>query len=149
VRRATADDAERLLAWRNDPQTRAMSLNDAAVTKAEHAQWLAKTLQAEDRVLLVAELDGDPIGTLRLDAHAAGRWEVSITVAPHARQKKLAAPLLRAAEAEAKTHGATLLTATIRPQNEASVRAFKTAGYYAFVERGPVLVCQRRIVPYL
>jgi pseudaminic acid synthase len=152
LRRATADDAERLLEWRNDPHTRAMSLNDAVVSKADHAQWLARTLQAEDRLLFIAELDGDPVGTVRLDRHRARSWEISITLAPHARGKTLATPLLRVAESDGRAHGAALFTATIKPENEASVRAFKKAGYYSFVRTsvptGTVLKCERRIVPY-
>jgi N-acetylneuraminate synthase len=152
LRRATTDDGPILLAWRNDPETRRMSLSSDVVTEAEHAAWLAHSLATTLRALFVAEHGGHVIGQARLDViqqlGALGSAEVSITVAPDARGKGHAASILIAAEHEARGIGIKRLEARIKPDNEASIRAFKRAGYYGFARAGDVLQCERRIAPY-
>lgn len=152
LRPATLDDATALLEWRNDPETRRMSLSSDIVSPSEHAAWLSTSLTSTERLLFVALIDGSSVGQVRLDAKGAGTYEVSITIAPHCRGRGLAARALVAAEQEARGHGITRLEATIRPENEASVRAFKRASYYGFARarRGgqDVLRCERRLRPY-
>lgn len=98
VRPATMDDADLLLAWRNDPTTRAVSRQQDAVDRPGHVAWLQTSLARPDRHLLVGEVDGEPVGTVRWDEEGQGEWEVSITVAPQARGRRLAPSLLAAAE---------------------------------------------------
>ncbi len=152
LRAATADDAPQLLAWRNDPETRKQSVSTDVVAEASHKEWLARSLASSDRRLYIALQAGAEVGTVRLDRDGGETWEVSITVAPSARGKKLSASMLVALEERAKVDGAKVLTAKIRASNAASVAAFKRAGYYAFVERSENgdtwLVCERRIVPF-
>jgi pseudaminic acid synthase len=152
LRRATKQDSAALLAWRNDPHTRAMSITNDEVTVNEHDAWLARSLEASNRWLFVAETAGRPVGVVRLDAHGPASIEVSLTVAPGERGKGYAVAMLRAAEAEARAHGAGHLVAVLKPDNTASRRAFEAAGYRGFVdheERGVKLVrCERRIAPY-
>jgi GNAT superfamily N-acetyltransferase len=151
LRAANGDDSERLLGWRNDPETRAMSLTNEVIGLDQHAAWLDRSLLSEARRLTIAEAAGAPVGTVRLDRHSHGEWEVSLTVAPEARGQGYAPDLLRAAEALARGVGAVRLVAVIKAENEASVRAFKRAGYYGFaaLAKSPgVLACERRIVDY-
>jgi pseudaminic acid synthase len=152
LRRATRDDAARLLAWRNDPETRARSLSPAEVTPAQHEAFLARSLDAADRWLLVAEAGGAPVGVVRLDVDGPASMEVSITVAPEARGQGYSVAMLRAVETEARERGAVRLVAVLRPENAVSRRAFEAAGYHGFVRHaraGHELVrCERRLVPY-
>ena len=152
LRPATQDDSADLLRWRNDPATREASVQQGEVSLADHVAWLEKALVSKDRLLFVGWRENQRLGQVRLDSRGQGAWEVSITVAPEQRGRGLAAAMLRAGEAAAKKVGATLLTARIRQANTASLKAFKRAGYYSFIERacatGPVLQCERRIAPY-
>lgn len=152
LRPATRDDAAALLAWRNDPATRASSVATAEVSPDEHRAWLDRTLASEDRALFVAEQGGAPVGQVRLDRVGEGTFEVSLTVAPAARGRGLAWALLAATEAPAKERGGLLLEAKIRRDNAPSRRAFERAGYYGFVTRetkdGAFVACERRLVPY-
>jgi RimJ/RimL family protein N-acetyltransferase len=148
LRPASHDDSEQLLAWRNDPRTRAASLNTDEVTRDEHERWLVRSLDATDRTVFVAELDGRPVGTVRLDDGGRRQLEVSLTVAPEWRGKGIASQLLHAVEATAGARGAVRLVARIKASNDASVRAFKNAGWYGFTEREGMLACERRIVGY-
>ena len=152
LRRASQDDAARLLAWRNDPQTRAMSISGEEVTPEQHRAFLAASLDSSERLLFIAESEGRPVGTLRLDRRPGATLEVSLTVAPEERRKGYSASLLRAADAEAARLGALRLSAMLRPANTASRKAFDAAGYRGFVEddRDGVAVvhCERRIASY-
>lgn len=124
-----------LLAWRNDPQTRAASLQNTLVTPQAHASWFERVLADADRSVLIGELSpGEPnsdnrIGMVRFD-HAESRTEVSINVNPHFRGRGLGRELLRAALREHATRTASsMLTATIRVDNAASIRLFEGAGF--------------------
>lgn len=152
LRPASPDDAPVLLAWRNDPETCRQSATSTPVDESTHRAWLAASLSSADRRLYVALHDGVACGTVRMDREPHEAWEVSITVAPEVRGRKLAAAMLVALEERAKAEGARLFTARIRRDNAASVAAFKRAGYYAFVEREVAgvrwLWCERRLVPF-
>lgn len=132
VRPATADDADLLLAWRNDPTTRAVSRQQDAVDRPAHVAWLEASLRRPDRHLLVGRTDGRPVGTVRWDDRGDGEWEVSITVAPEARGRRVAPSLLAAAELWlASRYGSALrgYLAVLHEGNTASRRLFVGAGY--------------------
>src|SRR5690348_1550527 len=92
LRRATLDDAERLWRWRNDPETRANSISTDPVPLESHIAWLKSSLRNPDRKLLVAELDGEPVGTVRIDNDR----ELSWTVAPEARGRGIGGAMVAA-----------------------------------------------------
>lgn len=145
LRPATAADSARLFTWRNDPHTRAMSRCTDPVSLPEHRAWLDEVRHDSRSRLLIAELDAQPVGVARL-VPVGGSHQVSITVAPEARGRKLAAPLLRAVEEAARALGVVRLVAEIKPGNEASVRAFRAAGYERFaLGRDGLWQCERWI----
>jgi RimJ/RimL family protein N-acetyltransferase len=149
LRPATADDSERLLAWRNDPRTRAMAVVQAAVERATHARWLATRLNDADTLLTIAVQDGEPVGTVRLDRHGRDEAELSITIAPEARGRGLARPAIELGVEHAhREWGVTRVTARIRPENTASRRAFAAAGFETARERDDLVeVAHERIAP--
>jgi len=152
LRPAVQADAGLLLRWRNDPETRASSHTTGVVTEAEHARWLEQSLASPARRLVIAQAEGCPVGQLRLDLEAGALAEVSITVAPDARGRGLAAAMLNALAEPALAAGLTTLRAEINTGNARSLSAFKRAGYHGFatVQRGGVAlwVCERRLAPY-
>jgi RimJ/RimL family protein N-acetyltransferase len=125
VRPATMADAELLLAWRNDPDTRAWSRTGDTISLADHRDWLATALTNPERVLLIAEYRGRPVGTVRFD-FGNDAWEVSITLAPSARGQRLALPVLLTAEAHLDH---PTIHATVHRDNAASLALFQRAGY--------------------
>ena len=70
-----------LLEWRNNPATREASHNTTLISEDEHIQWLKRIMANENRKLYVAEIDGVPVGTARVDSEAFG-YELSWTVSP-------------------------------------------------------------------
>jgi RimJ/RimL family protein N-acetyltransferase len=131
IRTALQADSERLLAWRNDPVTRAASRNSEVVAIAAHERWLQGVLTAPDRELLVGESSGDPVGQVRFDRLGGERWEISVTVAPHARGRGLGRALV-AAGVEwlwAARPDARVVEALVREGNERSLRVFEGCGF--------------------
>lgn len=138
VREATEADAALLHGWRDDPVTRGWSRDTGEVPYADHVAWLRRVLESADRVLLVAEHDGDPAGTVRFDQEDPGVWEVSITLAPEYRGRGMAGALLAAGErALGERRQVRRVLATVHRENAASVALFERAGYVA-VDSGSV-----------
>lgn len=138
LRRATLEDADLLLEWRNDLQTIMASHNVKEVSVYEHKLWLAEVLDNPDRNLLIAEASGTPVGTVRAD-YTKGVYELSWTVAPSARGtgvgKKMVATLARQI--------AGPIRAEVRAGNESSSRIAEHAGMKFTREDDGVLHYQR------
>ena len=150
VRPATAADADLLLAWANDPTTRAAGFHPDPISLATHRRWLARWLAAPRRRLLIGVDEGEPIGLVRLDRDEEGRVETGISVARDARGRGLGRMLLAAALEAARADpalGARSFVARIRLDNPASIALFTGAGFHltARTERGgvPFLVYER------
>lgn len=130
VREATEADAVLLLGWRNDPGTREWSRSDRPEVEPVHREWLRKSIENPDRLLLIVETD-HPVGTVRFDRAGPGTWEVSITVAPGDRGKGMARRLLTQAEGALRArHQPHTLLANIHEANKRSLTLFHQAGYH-------------------
>ncbi len=138
LRPACHRDAELLLAWRNDPSTREASHSTAMVQPEQHAFWMAQTLAGADRRLMIAELDGKPIGTVRAD-RSQGCWELSWTVAPQARGRGLAKRMVAMMALQIDEP----IRAEIKTGHAASIRVAESAGMELEREHDGVLHYRR------
>lgn len=139
LRPATADDAELLLRWANDPLTRAASFHPRPIAAETHRAWLARLLESGAGRLWIGMIDDRAIGQVRFDptgtpppsgeARPPATVEVSISVAPEARGRGCGRALLAAGLAEARRHGARRFVAYVRPENAVSVALFRGAGF--------------------
>lgn len=129
VRLATPDDARLLWEWRNDPATRANSRTTEAVRWEPHIAWLRRAVADPDRRLLIVESEGLAVATARWDRQSDTDWEVSITVAPEHRGRRLASAALLASERALDVDPPTRLLATVHAENAASLRLFQRSGY--------------------
>lgn len=139
LRAATEADARRLFDWRNDPLTRNNSLESGLVSWDDHQRWLAAALARPDRRLLVAEQEGEAVGTVRLDQGAEG-CELSWTVAPAQRGRGVGKAIVAAATALA---GPGALIARIKRGNAVSLRIAEACGFVVAGSEGDVLICRR------
>jgi RimJ/RimL family protein N-acetyltransferase len=136
IRPATELDSRDLFNWRNDPQTRAVSLSTDEVTWENHQSWLTASLANPARHIFLcrAMLDGaeESIGMVRFDVDDIGSSaEVSINLNPSARGRGFGSQTLMAG-IETFLSGepdVRQLTAQIRDSNEASVAIFTKVGF--------------------
>ena len=138
LRPATIEDADILLEWRNDPETRKASHNTAEVQRSDHVSWLSRTLGNPDRRLYVAEENGDPVGTVRTD-FADGVWELSWTVSPRARGRGVAKRMVAVLANEISEP----IRAEVKTGNTSSVRIAEHAGMVFERESGGILHYKR------
>ncbi len=115
------DDAERLFAWRNDPDSRANSRNEDEIRWSDHLQWLRRVLAGDSVLLYVAEESGVALGTCRVDADG----ELSWTVAPEHRGKGHGKEMVRLVAEAANCP----LMAEIKSSNLASLRIVGELGF--------------------
>ena len=129
-RPATREDSELLLAWRNDPEVRAVSRSTAAISAADHEAWLSKTLGDAARTLLVAGDPERPVGSVRFDEQPRGA-EISVVVAPNRRGGGLGSRMIaETSELYLSSRPAvSRVLAEIMDHNRASAAAFERAGY--------------------
>ena len=121
------DDAKRLFDWRSDALTMANSRDTSAPVWEKHVPWLEKSLQNPARKLLIAEVDGTPVGTVRADEDEDGYTEVSYTVAPEARGKGYGTQMV-VQFAKEQLSGKKLKAEILKEGNEASSKIAQALG---------------------
>jgi len=129
-RLATAEDAEMLLNWRNDPEVRSVSFNDAAIELDSHIKWLGRRLNDPNTAIWVAEnRDRRPVGQVRFELNDSGTQAiVSIIVEQSMRGRGVGKVLIALASEEFfESSSASEIVAQIKPGNVASEKAFKAA----------------------
>ena len=97
IREATRADSGDILSWRNHPAVRAVSRNTDVIDQAVHQAWFESVLTNPDRVVLIGETGGQPVGVARFDI-AEGEARISIFLAPGLSGRGLGSELLTAAE---------------------------------------------------
>ena len=135
LRLAALQDADLLLAWRNDPQTRSASHDNNEIALTQHLSWLTELLGDSSRRLFIAEQGGVAIGSVRADKGADGTTELSWTVAPDARGQGLGRRMLAALLEEI----CGPVRAEVKVGNLASMRIAESAGLRLICEEQGVL----------
>lgn len=130
LRLAEADDCDLLLTWRNAPSVRANSFSSGIIDPAEHQAWFDKKLADRTTMLLVAEdADGTPVGQIRFDMDGS-EAVVSLSVAPNATGRGIGTAMTVAACARlVATWPKATAVALVKPDNAASARMFRKAGF--------------------
>lgn len=136
IRLARLEDVERLWSWRNDPNTRRSSHNTEAISFEYYTRWFKSVFSRKSCIFLIAELDSVAIGTVRFDKRRDSYLEVSMSIAPQARSKKLGAVCLRESCNFVLRRGAVGFHAEIRMENAASIRVFRRCGFSHVGRRG-------------
>jgi len=123
LRSARMSDADILLSWKNDLETREASHGSDEVSRDDHIKWLSKTLENPSRKLLIAEEYDVPVGTVRAD-FADGAWELSWTTSPNSRGRKVAKRMVKQLAGKISEP----IRAEIKPTNLASINVAEHAG---------------------
>ena len=135
LRPATMSDAERVLEWRNDADSVRWSTTGVSVERAAHDRWFAAVLDDPGRRMLIAELDGRAVGSVRVDV-VDGIGVVSIAVAPQSRGQGYGQAMLRAlGESLIGDCQVRELEAIVHRDNARSLQAFAATGFAAVDDR--------------
>ena len=135
LRPAEMADADLLLLWRNDPQTRQASHHAEVISLETHMAWLEKSLKTPDqRRLWVAEMNGKVVGTCRAD-RVENAWELSWTVAPEVRRKGVAYQML----SKLVRSFDESLVAQVKADNFGSLKVAERVGFVLDKQEGSVL----------
>ncbi len=129
LRPARRDDGAFLLLLRNDADAVRFSLSGNAVDPRQHDAWFRARMADPASRISIAELDGVPVGMVRVDvADAIGK--VSIAVDPTQRGHGLGRAILVALQAQwAGDVGVVRLEADVAETNTASRKAFTAVGF--------------------
>jgi UDP-2,4-diacetamido-2,4,6-trideoxy-beta-L-altropyranose hydrolase len=139
-RNANIDDAEQLLAWRNDPEVRSVVFDTEAASLATYQMWLERKLDSDNCQLLIAEAsNGQPIGQVRLDFESPQQASIFLSLDHTRRAKGLGRNIIEKACSLGFEENPQLnsIVAQIAPGNVASERAFRSVG---FVQTQPTMV---------
>ncbi len=129
LRRATSSDKQRYFDWANDPAVRANSLNTEPIAWETHVEWFDHQLQNDNRVLLVAMRDDQPIGQIRFSKTTEDVWEIGFSVDRDARGGGVGKELVRLGVQWMKHHGLGPFIATVKKCNPASAKCFVQLGW--------------------
>lgn len=132
VRSATAEDAQLLLDWANEPTTRAAGFHRDAIDPGSHRRWLTARLASPTSRLYIGLAEERPIGQVRLEGGPDGRVEVGISVATEARGRGVGHDLLRAGLEAGRADPdlrVDVFIARIRPDNAESIALFTGSGF--------------------
>jgi UDP-2,4-diacetamido-2,4,6-trideoxy-beta-L-altropyranose hydrolase len=136
MRRATGSDSKQLFEWRNHPRVRQVSRSDGIIAWNTHTTWLDTVLSDPQRILLIGEYAGKPVGVVRFDV-SNDTAEVSIYKVPTDSAAGSGIDLLTSAERWLRQHCRQVeaLTAEVLGTNAVSHRLFMAAGYEPSVMR--------------
>jgi UDP-2,4-diacetamido-2,4,6-trideoxy-beta-L-altropyranose hydrolase len=130
IRRATLDDCEMVYEWRNADETRRYIFNTEAIPIETHWSWYRATLECANRVLLIGEIDGSPVGVLRYDI-GGDEALISIYLVPGGQGQGIGSYLIQCGSEWMRKHYPSIrrIVAEVVQENIASIRAFESAGF--------------------
>ena len=131
-------DADILLRWRNDPQTRKSSKNSDLIPMKQHVKWLMSSLKDKNRKIHIAERGRVPVGTIRTD-YLNGVNELSWTIAPEARGRGIGKEMVALFVKQIDTP----IRAEIKIDNDTSKHIAEYADIDLFREENGMLYYQR------
>ena len=130
IRTARHEDSEKLFEWRNHPIVRAVSRSTELISWEGHQKWFSSVLASSDRLLLIGQNEGMPVGVVRFDIQG-DEAEVSIYLIPEIKKSVRGQDLLRSAERWLVVNRPKIskIRAHVLENNERSQRLFSGAGY--------------------
>ena len=127
---AGLSDDSYLWEWRNDPLTVEMSKTQKKVKWLEHKYWLENIRkQCNTKIYIAKNLDLKRIGMSRFQENKEKEVEVSINICPKIRGKGFSYYFLRLSVKKYLDYNKSILIATIRKENNASIKCFSKCGF--------------------
>lgn len=139
---AQPTDARLYFDWANDPDTRRQSFRSTPISLETHLDWFSRKLADPNALLLVFLNDaGDAVGQVRFErkpvADMPDEIIIGLSVDAGFRGKGLSRQLIeQGCLACRQQWGTVVVHAYIKPENDASIRAFERAGFRLSGESG-------------
>ncbi len=130
IRLADWQDCENIFLWRNLEKNRKYSFSSNVINYQDHCDWLSRTINDPDRLLLIGELNGSAIGVLRYDISKSDAT-VSIYLVPGKHGQGIGSSLLEAGNywLQKNVLAVKKAIAHVLSINTASKKAFNEAGF--------------------
>lgn len=133
VELAKEDHSRSIWEWRNDPVTRAMSLNQDLVTWENHQKWFNDVLINQGKHIYIGSINSILIGMVKFDKcdKKSKAYTISINTNPKHRGQGLGKSLLRKSIQFFWLNilDSNLILATVKRENHASKRIFESVGF--------------------
>ena len=135
---AVAADAQLYFNWANDPDTRRQSFNSAPISLEVHEVWFARKVVDPNALLLVFETEErQAVGQVRFEEQVNGEVIIGVSVDKAFRGHGLASQIIQqGCEVYKHLRNNVPISAYIKPNNEASIRAFERAGFVETSQSG-------------
>ena len=131
IRTADLSDLQDVYDWRNDSFSRSMFLSSEAVSLNKHIDWYQRSLKNPHRRLYIGSINDLKVGIVRFDFNKnAEQSEVSINLNPQLRGKGFGFTLLSKSISTYELSNDATLIATIKKENDASLRIFSKCGFH-------------------
>lgn len=130
LRRASMEDCEAVYRWRNAEETRQYVFNSESISFNVHRDWFFRTIENQDKILLIGEIENKPIGVIRYDITASESL-ISVYLVPGSHGRGLGSHLIRCGSQWLREHKPRIrvVNAKIFRDNIASLHAFEAAGF--------------------
>lgn len=127
LRPVTMEDAELILSWRNDAESRKNSFSQEEILVETHREWLSRKLDDGNCQMLLMTDDDKPVGQIRID-NINHIGEISYLIAPACRGFGYGTDILVQCEKSLKEE-TEVLAGLVKADNKASMKCFERAGY--------------------
>ena len=128
LREVKKSDWKVLLEWRNDKITSQNSFNSDLVSVSEHKEYIKNTITNPNRTLFILEYNEIPVGTIREDRLDKDEFELSYTISPMYRGKKIGQIMMSLYLVERK--GSFLCK--VKEENIPSIKMIEKLGFKLF-----------------
>lgn len=131
LRRANENDVDLLFDWANDKETRRNSFCEDEISYETHVAWLNELLKDNNRVQLIMEEDGEPVGQIRL-SFSGDVAEIGYSVEPKKRGCGYGKVMLTLVLEYVRENlpDVKKIVGQVKPSNVASYKAFVSCGFF-------------------
>lgn len=139
LKKADEPDLEATFEWASDPAVRAFSFNQNVISKDEHTKWFSKKIKDENCLYLIAEAEGEKMGSIRFDVKD-NEAVISYLIAPKHHGKGLGQIILTnglefiGKEIEQNNFDINKIIGYVMEENVPSVKAFERLGFTKIIE---------------
>jgi len=128
LREVIKSDWKVLLEWRNDKITRQNFFNPDLVSVSEHKKYIKNAINHPNRALFILEYNEIPVGTIREDRLEKDELELSYTISPMYRGKKIGQIMISLYLIERKGY----FLCEVKEQNFPSIKMIEKLGFKLF-----------------